>query len=107
MRRIKATAEIKALKNIIREQNQEIINLNAQIYELEHQLKESRAKEGKGCLETVMENLTQAFASLDFTSMVRAQIESAHCNILDADCPDDCDFDCEHCDHARIDIEEG
>ena len=75
MKRIKATAEIKALKSIIREQNQEIINLNAQIYELEHQLKESRAKEGKGCLETVIENLTEAFASLDFSKLIEMNPE--------------------------------
>ena len=75
MRRIRATAEIKALKNIIRKQNQEIINLNAQIYELEHQLKESRAKEGKGCLETMLENLTKGFASLDFSKLIEMNPE--------------------------------
>ena len=90
----------------IRDLESQITELNLRINELEAELEESRAKEGKGCLETVIENITQALASLDFTSMVSAKIESAHCNILDADCPDDCDFDCEHCEHARIDIEE-
>lgn len=75
MKRIKATDEVKALKNIIREQNQKIINLNAQIYELEHQLKESKSKEGKGCLETAMEGLTKAFASLDFSKMIESKPE--------------------------------
>ena len=75
MKRIKATDEIKALENIIRKQNQEIINLNAQIYELEHQLKESKTKEGKGCLETFMENLTKAFASLDYSKLIEMNPE--------------------------------
>ena len=75
MKRIKETAEIKALKNIIRKQNQEIINLNAQIYDLEHQLKESKSKEGKGCLETMMKGLTQAFASLDFSKLIEMNPE--------------------------------
>lgn len=106
MKRI-TSIEIQALKGILSIYRDENIMLRMENDELRKQLAESRAKEGKGCLETVMENIKQAFASLDFTSMVSAQIESAHCNILDADCPDDCDFDCEHCDHARIDIEEG
>lgn len=96
MRRIKATAEIKALKSIIREQNQEIINLNAQIYELEHQLEESKAKEGKGCLETaidVMKSICNAISDLS-PDELKALADGNY----DADCVDDCDFDCEHCD---------
>ena len=71
MRRIKATAEVKALKSIIRKQNQEIINLNAQIYELEHQLEESRSKEGKGVMENMMESLSKFFSSIDFSALMK------------------------------------
>lgn len=106
MKRI-TSFEIRCLKELLKIYRDQNIMLRIENDELRKQLAESRAKEGKGCLETAIEGLAKAFASLDFTSMVSAQIESAHCNILDADCPDDCDFDCEHCEHARIDIEEG
>lgn len=68
MRKI-TSMEIRELKKIIRKQNQEIINLNAQIYELEHQLAESRAKEGKGCLEKMLDGIADAISSIDFSAI--------------------------------------
>lgn len=71
MKRIRATAEIQALKTIIRKQNQEIINLNAENHqltlenmELRKQLEESRAKEGKGALERFADEIADAVAGL-------------------------------------------
>ena len=71
MRRIRATAEIQALKTIIRKQNQEIINLNAENHqltlenmELRKQLEESRAKEGKGCFEKMIDSIADAVAGI-------------------------------------------
>ena len=84
MKRIKATAEIKALKNIIREQNQKIINLNAQIYELENQLKESKSKEGKGCLEKAIDAIGNMFSSIDFSKLIEM-----HPDILEIDSQED------------------
>ena len=75
MRRIRATAEIKALKTVIYERTMEVIILRNENDELRKQLEESRAKEGKGCLETVMEGLTKAFASLDFSKMIESKPE--------------------------------
>lgn len=82
MRRIKATFEIKCLKELLGIYRNRIINLNAEIHqltlenmELRKQLEESRAKEGKGYLERVMENLTKAFASLNFSKMLESNPE--------------------------------
>lgn len=84
MRIFKATAENKELKRIIDTQNQEIINLNARIAELEHQLEESRAKEGKGCLETMLDAIADAMSSIDFSKLIESQ-----CNELEIDDEDD------------------
>ena len=50
-------AEIRALKEIIREQREEIADLRAQ-------LEESRAKEGKGCLERVIESIGDVVSNI-------------------------------------------
>lgn len=55
MKRIKANAEIRELKEIIRWQRKKIIKLETRIDVLEEELIESRAKEGKGALETTIE----------------------------------------------------
>lgn len=75
MRRIRATAEVKALKTVIYERTMEVIILRNENDELRKQLAESRAKEGKGCLERIMENLTKTFASLDFYKMLESNPE--------------------------------
>lgn len=63
MRKI-TSKEIKELKKITRAQRDEIIQLHARINELETQLEESRAKEGKGCLETVIESIGDAISNI-------------------------------------------
>lgn len=110
MRKIKSQ-EIRELKKITRAQRDEITQLNARINELETQLVESRAKEGMGVLETTINTFCEMIGHIgDALSEMSPDeikfIASRHCNIMDADCPDDCDFDCEHCDHAKIKIEE-
>lgn len=101
MRRIKATAEIKALKEILRNQRAEILFLHERIEQLENELRESRSKEGKGALETMIDGIKNAFETLRASDFMR-MIESAQ----DADCVDDCDFDCEHCEHARLEFDD-
>ena len=67
---------LKDMKNkSIQKLMQENLELRMRIAELENELAESRAKEGKGCLETVMEGLTKAFASLDFSKMIENKPE--------------------------------
>ena len=63
MRKI-TSKEIRELKKITRAQRDEIIQLHAKINELETQLVESRAKEGKGCLETVIESIGDAISNI-------------------------------------------
>lgn len=81
MKRI-TSFEIRCLKELLKiyrarifQREQQIINLELENEELRKQLEESRAKEGKGCLETVMEGLTKAFASLDFSKMIESKPE--------------------------------
>lgn len=64
MKRIKATAEIKELKELIRWQREKIIKLENKIDVLEEELIESKAKEGKGVLETTMESITNLVNSI-------------------------------------------
>lgn len=64
MKRIKATAEIQALKIIIRERTDEVVFLRNENEELRKQLEESRAKEGKGALEHMFDGIADAFANM-------------------------------------------
>lgn len=64
MKRIRATAEIKALKIIIRERTDEVVFLRNENEELRKQLEESRAKEGKGALEHMIDGIADAFANM-------------------------------------------
>ena len=117
MKRI-TSFEIRCLKELLKiyrarifQREQQIINLELENEELRKQLEESRAKEGKGALENMIDCVAEAVADIGkmFSTMspddLKALVE-ANDHDLDADCPDDCDFDCEHCEHARIDIEE-
>ena len=64
MRRIKATAEINALKTVIYERTIEVIMLRNENEELRKQLEESRAKEGKGALEKMIDGIADAVAGI-------------------------------------------
>lgn len=64
MKRIKATAEIQALKIIIRERTYEVVFLRNENEKLRKQLEESRAKEGKGALEMMIDGIADAFANI-------------------------------------------
>ena len=64
MKRIKATAEIKELKELIRWQREKIIKLENKIDVLEDELIESKSKEGKGALETAMESISNLVNSI-------------------------------------------
>lgn len=64
MKRIRATAEIQALKIIIREMTYEVVFLRNENEELRKQLEESRAKEGKGALEKLVESVADAVANV-------------------------------------------
>lgn len=64
MKRIKATAEVQALKTIIRERTYEVILLRNENEELRKKLEESRAKEGKGALETLVDSMADAIANV-------------------------------------------
>lgn len=71
MRRIRATFEIKCLKNLLGIYRNRIINLNAEIHqltlenmELRQQLEESRAKEGKGALEKMIDGIADAVSGI-------------------------------------------
>ena len=71
MRRIKATFEIKCLKELLGIYRNRIINLNAENHQLwlenkdlREQLEESRAKEGKGALEKMIDDIADAFAGI-------------------------------------------
>ena len=70
MKRIRATAEIKALKIIIRERTDEVVFLRNENEELRKQLEESRAKEGMGILESIIDGMCKAFNSIDFSSLL-------------------------------------
>lgn len=74
MRRI-TSFEIRCLKELLKIYRDQNIMLSIENDKLRKQLAESRAKEGKGCLERVMENLTKAFASLDFSKMLESNPE--------------------------------
>lgn len=71
MRKI-TNAEIRALKKIIKEQREEIVDLRAQ-------LEESRSKEGKGVLENMMESISNCISSIDFSALMKMN----HPDLLD------------------------
>lgn len=92
---------LKSLKNKrIIELEKENAELSLRIADLEAQLEESRSKEGKGALETMIEGIKNISETL--ASDILGMLESAQ----DADCVDDCDFDCEHCEHARLEFDD-
>lgn len=103
---------IKDMKNKrIRDLEHQITELNLRINELEAELEESRAKEGKGCLETVLESIGQLCSNIcdAFSEMSPEELKAlaeANNHDLDADCVDDCDFDCEHCERAKLNEED-
>lgn len=70
MKRIRATAEIQALKIIIRERTDEVVFLRNENEELRKQLEESRAKEGKGILESTIDGICNALNSFGFSSLL-------------------------------------
>ena len=86
MKRIRATAEIKALKIIIRERTDEVVYLRNENEELRKQLEESRAKEGKGALEKMVDGIADAVAGIGkmFSTMhpneLKALIEANDCD---------------------------
>ena len=71
MRKI-TNAEIRALKKIIREQREEIVDLRAQ-------LEESRSKEGMGVLENMLDGIRNCISSIDFSSLMKIN----HSDLLD------------------------
>ena len=86
MKRIRATAEIQALKIIIRERTDEVVFLRNENMELRKQLEESRAKEGKGALEKMVDEIADAVAGFGkmFSTMppdeLNALIEANDCD---------------------------
>ena len=74
MKRIKATAEIRALKELIRYQRCKIMELSEENEKLREELIESKSKEGKGLLETVIENLADAFSSIDLNPFIEKSL---------------------------------
>lgn len=108
MKRI-TSIEIQALKGILSIYRDENIMLRMENDELRKQLEESRAKEGKGALEKMMDGISDAFAGLGkiFSSMSPDELKAFdEENNSDADCIDYCDFDCEHCERAKLDEED-
>ena len=107
MKRI-TSIEIQALKGILSIYRDENIMLRMENDELRKQLEESRAKEGKGALEKMMDGISDVVAGLGniFSSMFPDELKAFdEANNSDADCIDDCDFDCEHCERAKLDEE--
>lgn len=114
MKRI-TSFEIRCLKELLKiyrarifQREQQIINLELENEELRKQLEESRAKEGKGCLEKMIEGIADAFANIGdiISSMSPDELKALADGNDDADCVDDCDFDCEHCERAKLDEED-
>ena len=108
MKRI-TSFEIRCLKDLLKIYRARIINLELENEELRKQLEESRAREGKGALEIMIDSIADAVAGVGkmFSTMsqdeLKALIEAKDC---DADCDDDCDFDCEHCERAKLNEED-
>lgn len=115
MKRI-TSFEIRCLKELLKiyrarifQREQQIINLELDNEELRQQLEESRAKEGKGALEKMMDGISDVVAGLGnmFSSMFPDELKAFdEANNSDADCIDYCDFDCEHCERAKLDEED-
>ena len=106
MKRI-TSVEIQALKGILSIYRDENIMLRMENDELRKQLEESRAKEGKGALEKMIDGIADAVAGLGkmFSSMSPNELKAlaeANDHDLDADCIDDC----EHCERAKLDEED-
>ena len=103
---------LKDMKNKrIQKLMQENLELRMRIAELEIELAESRAKEGKGALEKMIDGIADAVVNLGkmFSSMSPDELKAlaeANDHDFDADCIDDCDFDCEHCERAKLDEED-
>ena len=109
MKRI-TSFEIRCLKDLLKIYRDRNIKLQLENDELRKQLEESRAKEGKGALEKMIDGIADAVVGLGkmFSSMSQDELKAlaeANDHDLDADCIDDCDFDCEHCERAKLDEE--
>lgn len=65
--KLKKELEKKAM--IIHEMELKNLALADEIIELRKALEESRAKEGKGALETMIDGITQAFRGMDFSKL--------------------------------------
>lgn len=74
MKRIKATAEIRALKELIRYQRCKIIEFREENEKLREELIESKSKEGKGIMENLIEGISHALGALDFKSIAEKEI---------------------------------
>ena len=101
---------LKTYRNMFIEIQIERDQLRDENEELRKQLEESRAKEGKGALEKMIDGIADAVVGLGkmFSSMSPDELKAlaeANNHDLDADCIDDCDFDCEHCERAKLDEE--
>lgn len=83
MKRIKATAEIRALKELIRYQRCKIMELREENEKLREELIESKSKEGKGVLECVMQNLADAFSSMDFKPIIENSLKEINDDSLE------------------------
>lgn len=76
---------IKDMKNKrIRDLEHQITELSLRISELEAELEESRAKEGKGCLEKMLDGIADAISSIDFSAIDFSSISAMnHPELLD------------------------
>lgn len=57
----------------IKDLEHQIVELSLRISDLEAELQESRAREGKGCLENLIEGITNAISQLDFSKLIENQ----------------------------------
>ena len=72
MKRIK-DKEITALKAIIRKQRDQIEDLKQKNRQLEKDLQEARSREGKGCLETLIDGIADALSKINFSQLIDSQ----------------------------------
>ena len=87
MRKITSN-EIRVLKMLLCDQNDIIRHQQRRIDELEHQLEESRAKEGKGALENMIDSIADAVAGIGkmFSTMSQDELKEL---LIDTDEEDD------------------
>lgn len=68
--------EIKCLKVILSAYRDEVIELRRENEQLRQQLEESRAKEGKGALENMVDGLRKAISSIDWNRLGNLMCET-------------------------------